>query len=157
MYFRMHHFVVKFPKFSSPQAARGIDPLPLNQKSCGRSCVELSTTGTSELSALGACICEAGGVLAAPAAHCGLSRGYAVARRNDATSHGNSLIRPLPQATQCYCYCPSVRPSVGLSGSSAHSVLALNGNQHEIAKHDTESAVTRLKKPHCNSKTQAEI
>ena len=54
MYFRMHHFVVKFPKFSSPQAARGIDP-PLNQKSCGRSCVELSTTGTSELSALGAC------------------------------------------------------------------------------------------------------
>ena len=26
MYFRMHHFVVKFSKFSSPQAARGIDP-----------------------------------------------------------------------------------------------------------------------------------
>ena len=23
MYFRMHHFVVKFSKFSSPQAARG--------------------------------------------------------------------------------------------------------------------------------------
>jgi len=27
IYFRMHHFVVKFSKFSSPQAARGIDPL----------------------------------------------------------------------------------------------------------------------------------
>jgi len=26
IYFRMHHFVVKFSKFSSPQAARGIDP-----------------------------------------------------------------------------------------------------------------------------------
>jgi len=27
MYFRMHHFVVKFSKFSSPQAARGgVDP-----------------------------------------------------------------------------------------------------------------------------------
>ena len=27
IYFRMHHFVVKFSKFSSPQAARGNDPL----------------------------------------------------------------------------------------------------------------------------------
>ena len=36
MYFRMHHFVVKFSKFSSPQAARGIDPP--QPKSCGRSC-----------------------------------------------------------------------------------------------------------------------
>ena len=27
VYFRMHHLVVKFSKFSSPQAARGIDPL----------------------------------------------------------------------------------------------------------------------------------
>jgi len=26
IYFRMHHIVVKFSKFSSPQAARGIDP-----------------------------------------------------------------------------------------------------------------------------------
>ena len=26
IYFRMHHFVVKFSKLSSPQAARGIDP-----------------------------------------------------------------------------------------------------------------------------------
>ena len=26
IYFRMHHFVVRFSKFSSPQAARGIDP-----------------------------------------------------------------------------------------------------------------------------------
>jgi len=36
IYFRMHHFVVKFSKFSSPQAARGHwPPWP---KSCGRSC-----------------------------------------------------------------------------------------------------------------------
>ena len=28
IYFRMHHFVVKFPKFSSPQAARGHCPPP---------------------------------------------------------------------------------------------------------------------------------
>ena len=27
----MHHFVVKFSKFSSPQAARGIDPTPLTK------------------------------------------------------------------------------------------------------------------------------
>ena len=26
IYFRMHHFIVKFSKFSSPQATRGIDP-----------------------------------------------------------------------------------------------------------------------------------
>jgi len=30
IYFRMHHFVVKFSNFSSPQAARGIDPLNQN-------------------------------------------------------------------------------------------------------------------------------
>jgi len=36
IYFRMHRFVVKFSKFYSPQATRGIDhPQP---KSCGRSC-----------------------------------------------------------------------------------------------------------------------
>ena len=36
-YFRMHHFVLKFSKFSSPQAARG--HWPPQPKSCGRSCV----------------------------------------------------------------------------------------------------------------------
>ena len=30
IYFRMHHFVVKFSNFSSPQAARGSDPLNQN-------------------------------------------------------------------------------------------------------------------------------
>jgi len=39
IYFRMHHLVVRFSKFSSPQAAKGHwSPLP---KSCGRSCSTL--------------------------------------------------------------------------------------------------------------------
>ena len=36
IYFRMHHFSVKFSKFSSPQATTG--HWPPKSKSCGRSC-----------------------------------------------------------------------------------------------------------------------
>jgi len=35
IYFRMHHFVVRFSKFSSPRAARGIDPPNQNPADIG--------------------------------------------------------------------------------------------------------------------------
>jgi len=43
IYFRMHHFVVKFSQFSLPQAAVSDPPKP---KSCGRSCISVCLSHT---------------------------------------------------------------------------------------------------------------